>query len=317
MATFIKLEQSGSELLRRNQEQAQAARLAKLESDEQARTEKEAKRQRQAELQRQGLDASGNALGDSRRRQSFRRDEPAASLPPYRVLLIDWNSITPSPSDPAAIVTDIAYQPSDYLEASDIQGTPALGITSRPPLADAGYPWPNAGSWTVASRSLAKLREDFTLEAWAAHGMEVSNIDLGLYWPRGDVAPYGEGVALRSLAFAGGFALAQTVQFGDVGSSTFVDNFPQLSIGQPFHLCIQRRGGFFDIYLNGTRCSIEDYRPDAAQMNIGADPTVTMFVASGDGLSGMSKLGQVRFTAGRARYPQAGFTPDAIPLLKR
>lgn len=82
MATFIKVEQSGSELLRRNQEQAQAARLAKLEGDEQARTEKEAKRQRQAELQRQGLDASGNALGDSRRRQLFRRDEPAASLLP-------------------------------------------------------------------------------------------------------------------------------------------------------------------------------------------------------------------------------------------
>lgn len=82
MATFIKVEQDGSELLRRNQEQAQAARLAKLEGDEQARTEKEAKRQRQAELQRQGLDASGNALGDSRRRQVFRRDEPAASLIP-------------------------------------------------------------------------------------------------------------------------------------------------------------------------------------------------------------------------------------------
>lgn len=80
MATFIKVEQDGSELLRRNQEQAQAARLAKLEGDEQARTEKEAKRQRQAELQRRGLDASGNALGDSRRRQPFRRDEPAASF---------------------------------------------------------------------------------------------------------------------------------------------------------------------------------------------------------------------------------------------
>lgn len=80
MATFIKVEQDGSELLRRNQEQAQAARLAKLEGDEQARTEKEAKRQRQAELQRQGLDASGNSLGDSRRRQPFRRDEPAATL---------------------------------------------------------------------------------------------------------------------------------------------------------------------------------------------------------------------------------------------
>lgn len=82
MATFITVEQDGSELLRRNQEQAQAARLAKLEGDEQARTEKEAKRQRQAELQRQGLDASGNALGDSRRRQPFRRDEPAASFLP-------------------------------------------------------------------------------------------------------------------------------------------------------------------------------------------------------------------------------------------
>lgn len=80
MATFIKVTQEDSELLRRNTEQTQAARLGKLESDEQTRTEKEAKRQRQAELQRQGLDASGNALGDSRRRRVFRRDEPAASL---------------------------------------------------------------------------------------------------------------------------------------------------------------------------------------------------------------------------------------------
>lgn len=314
MATFIKVEQDGSELLRRNQEQAQAARLAKLEGDEQARTEQEAKRQRQAELQQQGLDASGNALGDSRRRQSFRRDEPAASLLPYRVLLIDWDGITPSPSDPAAIVTDIATSPSAYLEASDIQGTPAVGLNSAPLFTLVN----TAGNWTVASRSLAKLREDFTLEAWAVHGMQGSNIDVGLYWPKGDVILYGEGLSLRSLALnTGGFALGYSVQYGDIGSSAFADNFPQLSIGQPFHLCIQRRGGFFDIYLNGTRCSIEGYRPDSAQMNVGADPYVTMFLAANNGLSGMNKLGQVRFTAGRARYPQAGFTPDVIPLLRR
>jgi hypothetical protein len=80
MATFIKVEQGGSELLRRNQEQAQAARLDKLEGDERARVEREARRIRRDALAQQGLDSNGNAIGDSRRRQVFRRDEPAASL---------------------------------------------------------------------------------------------------------------------------------------------------------------------------------------------------------------------------------------------
>lgn len=79
MATFITVEQEGSPLLRRNKEQTQANRLSKVEGDEQRRTGQQARDARQQQLRQQGLDASGNAFGDGRRRR-FRADEPAASF---------------------------------------------------------------------------------------------------------------------------------------------------------------------------------------------------------------------------------------------
>lgn len=78
MSTFIKVTQEGSRLLQLNAQQTQAARLAKLEGDEQRRTERQAREARRAALLQQGLDASGNAFGDLRRRR-FRLDEPAAT----------------------------------------------------------------------------------------------------------------------------------------------------------------------------------------------------------------------------------------------
>lgn len=81
MATFITVEQEGSELLRRNKEQTQANRLNKVEGDEQRRTEQQAREARQQQLQQQGRDTSGNVVGDGRRRR-FRMDEPAATFVP-------------------------------------------------------------------------------------------------------------------------------------------------------------------------------------------------------------------------------------------
>lgn len=82
MATFIKVTQEGSELLRRNVEQTQANRLAKLEGDEQRKKEQQAREARQQALQQQGRNANGDVQGGGRRRGQFRRDEPAASFLP-------------------------------------------------------------------------------------------------------------------------------------------------------------------------------------------------------------------------------------------
>lgn len=81
MATFIKVTQEGSQLLRRNAQQTQAARLGKIEADERAKTQQQVKAARQQALLRQGLDSSGAAVGEQRRRR-FRPDEPAATANP-------------------------------------------------------------------------------------------------------------------------------------------------------------------------------------------------------------------------------------------
>ena len=106
MATFIRVSQAESELLRRNREQVDSNRLQKVEADEQSTTGREL----------QATAAAQQELPGGRRQALRRRDEPAASR-----LLLNGRGVL------GTLMSDLAFTPDDTSSPSPVFASNRIG----------------------------------------------------------------------------------------------------------------------------------------------------------------------------------------------
>lgn len=311
MATFITVEQEGSELLRRNKEQTQANRLNKVEGDEQRRTEQQAREARQQRLQQQGRDTSGNVVGDGRRRR-FRMDEPAATFVPLGGVVISWDGIAPRISDRGAIPL---FNEQTNQVPSTINGVPAIASAS------------SAFSFGQAVYQLSNFprgTSDFTLEAWGqcpVGGLEnaSSGFYITLLWTEQGNNTL---IQLDSTYRPNGFTDPGNPDayvppgFYITATGSFVGNFEQAAVNvsptAPFNLCIQRIQLVYYFYINGTLLFTAVPLPDRTHSI--TSPTYVYIVSQALNANAGSKISQLRLTTQRARYDINGFTPDPLPF---
>lgn len=326
MSTFIKVEQGDSDLLRRNIEQTQANRLAKVERDEQARTGKQAQDERRQSLAQRGLDASGNAVAGNRRRW-LRKDEPGAFRAPSDGLIISWNGITPVLNDRRALITD---QYGFNAVASTIFSTSAVEVFSFFPDPDL-----REGSWYVSAKPYFDVTSinSCTLEAWGelvgAGGGPVGSryaIDLRVGWVYDPLVTDATATIFCIYSFApSGLSIPEAIPpyqrdpglffscFSTISEEfsgddeIFISNSPPIG---PSHVCIQIVNYRAYFYLNGVQ--FLSY-PIPAQPIPTAELSLSVIARSIE-TSSSARLSQVRFTTTRARYPVAGFTPNPMPF---
>ena len=311
MSTFIKVTQEGSQLLRRNTEQTQGRRLARLEADEQRRTEQQAREARQKALQPPGLAPSGDAFSDARRRR-FRPDEPAAARFGSRVLIVTWSGIQPILSDRAAIRLYQELSPASVATTITAGGTTAaLGVTGR-----------NESYWIYETRqSSVKGTSDFTYEAWVqlvsstqsmaiirlsnkdSSGAENFAMDMHYSYTDGSFEP-GPSPAPGYYFYIGdpidGY-YPSPFSFGTATPSP-----------DAHHICMMRKNGLFYWFINGYLATVnptEEARALSLTGNSKIDFGIYAF-----GNSSPNKLGQLRLDPDRARYSINGFTPDPLPF---
>lgn len=308
MATFIKVERKGSELLRRNQEQTQANRLAKVEGDEQRRTELQARDERQKALAAQGLDAAASALPGGQRRVRFLRDEPAASFRPEKTLLISWNNASPILSDPQAeLVYAQGFGSSIATTLTVGSEVPAVGVSGEN----------SYRAWSYKTKYKISAKSDFTYEGWVQCGSP-SGFFYALF--------------IVELAFVNGYNLG--LRFAAIRNSSnvllpngnsclvldpvegYLYNIspPVLDIAQPLHLCIMRRNGAFYFYINGSIIRANSSL-DALAIEYSDDPEVQFAVYATPAFN-LNKMGQLRLSPTRSRYTPESFTPNLLPFRK-
>lgn len=312
MSTFIKVTQEGSQLLRRNTEQTQGRRLAKLEADEQRRTEQQAREARQKALQQQGLSPSGDAFSDARRRR-FRLDEPAAARFGSRVLIVTWSGIQPILSDRAAIRLYLEFSPTSVATTITAGGTTAaLGVSGAS----------NHSYWIYETRqSSVKGTSDFTYEAWVqlvSSARSMANIRLS---NKDSSGAENFAMEMRYLYTDGSFepgpSLARGYYFtiGDPIDGLYLNPF-SFGTATPspdaHHICMMRKNGLFYWFINGYLATVNPTEEARALSLTGNSKIDFGIYALGN--SSPNKLGQLRLDPDRARYSINGFTPDPLPF---
>ena len=304
MSTFIKVTQEGSQLLQRNAQQTQAARLSKVEGDEQAKTRQQAQVARQQALLQQGLDASGDPFGDRNRRR-FRLDEPAATYVGGRVLLVTWNGIKPVLSDSRAILLTEELSPNSSSTTITAGGTAAaLGITGSGPN--------NYSTWNYrTAQCKINGRSDFTYETWVSFASsELSMVIIGI--DAGDDLSmemryfYLSGSLGANLPFGMYYVFKDPIDGFSSPNPTFGD------LATPNHICMMRKDGIFQWAVNGRIGTINP--SDEGKAILAQGDTTIFFAVYATGNLSPNKLGPLRLDPDRARYVNDFFTPDPLPF---
>ena len=333
MSTFIKVTQEGSELLRRNAEQMQGSRLAKLEGDEQRRTEQQARQARQQALQQQGRDASGDVVGGTRRRR-FRLDEPAATRIVDEALIIVWIDGKPALKNRNGVI--IEYYGLGGLPSSidDLGGVPAVEVI---PFLSGGEYTPGFVSVAAKPNVKAQYLSSCTLEAWGElvtlGGGPVNSryaVDIRMGWDYQpgtttasssvfciyDFAPSGYSNPLSIPPYSRGpglFLYCQSRPEPGTGQAVVSEEDVFISSSPPvggFHICIQIADYQVSYYIDGLLIK----RYALPSLGIPTEKLQMSAIVSSSNTLSTAKISDIRFTTTKARYPLDGFTPDLPPF---
>lgn len=259
--------------------------------------------------------------------KGWRLQKTAAVVLGDGALIISWNAGLPIPSQ--SDFTLINEFNSNLVKDPNplVNGIPALGGPGQGGVGfDINSINDSWGLWYVLSSIQPTTTSDFSLESYIQHasvGRGLSLLNIGIAW-EGDEP----GLVTNSIQTSVSYRsiVNETLYYSFILSGVADPDFASTNIifhdrslsTHTRHICIQRINGAFSFFLDG-ELVLSARTPDSSflmesRAYVYLELRTEDYSGRAEGLTGVSKLGQVRFTPDRARYPQAGFTPDPLPF---
>lgn len=228
------------------------------------------------------------------------------------VLLVTWDGVTPVLNDPSA---SVIIADSRDLIASEISSTASVETSASGDYSSGEF-FESGGFWLYEIDRAPVQALDFTYECWVQHGPLNGALQsyqvVYIETPVVDQDPFSVGIGSIVDLVDNEPVLSVSISCSiSQAGTTFVQNIP---IEAPQHLCIQRINGTFYYYFNGASVTTISAQ-EAVSVNF-VDCVTILFSLTTQGEMPLAnvKLGQIRLTPKRARYPVNGFTPDPLPF---